>query len=400
MNTQVEIPETDTIIVYSTVWCPDCKRAKRFFGEQRVPYINVDIEKDAEAMAFVEQVNNGMRIVPTIIFPDKTILAEPSNAELASKLGLQTKAQRKFYDSIVIGSGPAGLTAALYMAREGMDVLVIEKGGLGGQVGITQTLDNFPGFDEGIPGAEFADRVVRQARRFRVEILQAQEVTRIVEQCDYQCVITGDGTEYGTKAVLLATGASYRKLGVPGEDQLIGANIHFCATCDGAFYKDKKVLVIGGGNSGFEEGLFLTKFADQVDIVEFAPEVKASQILQNKVASYSEMSVTVNHAVKEFRGENELEAVLVEDRATGEIKEWHYDGVFVFIGLSPNADLVNDKVELDQYGFIKTDSTLMTNESGIFSAGDVRSGSTKQVASAAGEGATAALNIREYLKTV
>ncbi len=400
MNSHLEIPDTETIIVYSTVWCPDCKRAKRFFGEQRVPYINIDIEKDSQAMAFVEQVNNGMRVVPTIIFPDKSILTEPSNAELASKLGLQTKAQRKFYDSIVIGSGPAGLTAALYMAREGMDVLVIEKGGLGGQVGITQTLDNFPGFDEGIPGADFADRVVRQARRFGVEILQAQEVTKIVEECDYQCVITGNGTEYGTKAVLLATGASYRKLGVPGEDDLIGSNIHFCATCDGAFYKGKKILVVGGGNSGFEEGLFLTKFANQVDIVEFLPEVKASQILQEKVASFPEMSVTVNHAVKEFRGKNELEAVIVEDRASGEIKEWQYDGVFVFIGLSPNTDLVKEKVDLDQYGFIKTDSTLMTKEPGVFAAGDVRSGSTKQVASAAGEGATAALNIREYLKTV
>jgi len=350
MNNQVEIPDTDTIVVYSTVWCLDCKRAKRFFGEQRIPYLNVDIEKDPDAMALIEKINNGIRVVPTIIFPDGSILTEPSNAELASKLGLQTKAQRKFYDSIVIGSGPAGLTAALYLACEGMDVLVIEKGGLGGQVGITQTLDNYPGFEEGISGVEFAERVVRQARRFGVEILQAQEVARIVEECEYQCVITGDGVEYGTKAVLLATGASYRKLGVPGEDSLIGSNIHFCATCDGAFYKGKKVLVIGGGNSGFEDGLFLTKFAEQVDIVEFLPEVKASQILQNKVAARQDMTVTVNHAVKEFRGKNELQAVLVEDRATGEIKDWQYDGVFVFIGLSPNADLVKDKVEIDQYG--------------------------------------------------
>ena len=400
MNSQVETPEMDTIIVYSTVWCPDCKRTKKFFGEQRIPYINVDIEKDAEAMAFVEKINNGMRSIPTLVYPDGTIMVEPSNAELADKLGLQTKAQRQFYDSVVVGSGPAGLTAALYMAREGMDVLVIEKGGLGGQVGITQTLDNFPGFDEGIPGAAFADRLVRQARRFGVEILQAQEVTKITQECDYHCVITGDGTEYGTKAVLMTTGASYRKLGIPGEDDLIGTNIHFCATCDGAFYKDKKVLVIGGGNSGFEESLFLTKFAKQVDIVEFLPQIKASQILQEKVASRSDISVTVNHAVKEFRGKNRLEAVLVEDRTNGEIKEWSYDGVFVFIGLSPNSDLVKDQVKIDRFGFIETGPSLMTNQSGIFAAGDVRSGSTKQVASAAGEGATAALGIREYLKTV
>ncbi len=391
---------SNTIVVYSTVWCPDCKRAKRFFGEQRIPYINVDIERDEEAMAFVEKVNNGKRIIPTIVFPDGSMLIEPSNAELAEKLGLQTKATRSFYDSIVVGGGPAGLTAALYMAREGMDVLVIEKAGMGGQAGITQTLDNFPGFDEGIAGAEFADRLARQARRFGVEILQAQEVMDISPNGPYVCVTTGDGMEYATKAVLLATGARYRRLGVPGEDDLIGTNIHFCATCDGAFYKGKKVLVVGGGDSGFEEGLFLTKFATQVDIVEFAPQVKASQILQDKVAEQSNMSVTVNHAVKAFSGKNRLKAVVVEDRATGEVKEWQYDGVFVFIGLSPNSELVKGKANIDRYGFVVTDDTLMTSLPGLFAAGDVRIGSTKQAASAAGEGVTAALMIRQYLKKV
>ncbi len=390
----------DQIIVYSTVWCPDCKRAKKFFGEQRVPYVNIDIEQDAEAMAFVEKVNDGKHIIPTIVFPDGSTLVEPSNAQLAEKLGLQTKAQRAFYDSIVIGGGPTGLTAALYMGREGMDTLVIEKAGLGGQAGITQTLDNFPGFDEGIAGAEFADRLARQARRFGVEILQAQDVTDLSPDGPYWCVITRDGSEYGTKAVLLATGAHYRKLGVPGEEALIGINIHFCATCDGAFYKGKKVLVIGGGNSGFEEGLFLTKFARQVDIVEFLPEVKASQILQDKVAEQPNMAVTINHAVKAFKGKHKLEAVVVQDRATGEVKEWHYDGVFVFIGLSPNSDLVKSKTETDRYGFVHTDKTLMTSRPGLFAAGDVRAGSTKQAASAAGEGATAALMIRQYLKEV
>jgi len=389
---------SNSIVVYSTVWCPDCKRAKKFFGEQRVPYINIDIEQDAEAMAFVEKVNNGKHIIPTIVFPDGSRLVEPSNAQLAEKLGLQTKAQRTFYEAIVIGSGPAGLTAALYMAREGIETLVIEKAGLGGQVGITQTLDNFPGFDEGISGTEFAEKLSRQARRFGSEILQAQEVTDISADGQYLCVRTGDGAEYGTKAALLATGARYRKLGVPGEDGLIGTNIHFCATCDGAFYKGKKVLVLGGGNSGFEEGLFLTKFAAQVDIVQSSPEVKASKILQTKVAKQHNMTVTVNHAVKEFRGAHRLESILVENRASGELKEWHYDGVFVFIGLSPNSDLVKGKVETDPNNFVVTDKTLMTKLPGLFAAGDVRAGSTRQAASAAGEGATAALMIREYLK--
>ncbi len=387
------------IVVYSTVWCPDCKRAKKFFGEQRVPYVNIDIEQDPEAMAYVEKVNNGMRIIPTIVFPDGSTLAEPSNAELAKKLGLQTRAQRQFYDAIVIGGGPAGLTAALYLAREGKDVLVIEKAGLGGQAGITQTLDNFPGFDEGIPGAEFGDRLGRQARRFGVEILQANEVVDVFPQGPYLCAISADGIEYGAKAVLLATGAHYRRLEIPGEDELIGTNVHFCATCDGAFYKGKKVLVIGGGNSGFEEGLFLTKFASKVDIVEFAPQIKASRLLQDKVAEMPNMTVTANHAVKEFKVKNNrLAGVVVQDRATGELKESQYDGVFVFVGLSPNSDLVTGKVETNSYGFVVTDKSLMTSLPGLFAAGDVRLGSTKQAASAAGEGATAALMIREYLK--
>jgi thioredoxin reductase (NADPH) len=387
------------IIVYSAVWCPDCKRAKQFFGEQRVPYTNVDIEQDERAVAFVEQVNNGMRSIPTIIFPDGEILVEPSNAALAKKLGLQTRAQRKFYDVIVIGSGPAGLTAALYLAREGQDTLVIEKAGLGGQAGMTQVMENFPGFDQGISGAEFAERLGRQARKFGVEILQAQEVRELSREGQYLCATTGDGESYGAKAALLATGASYRRLGAPGEADLIGSSVHFCATCDGAFYKGKRVLVIGGGNSGFEEGLFLTRFAERVDIVEFLPEVKASKILQDKVAGKENMSVTVNHAVKELRGKHRLEAVIVEDRATGEVKEWQYDGVFVFIGLTPNSALVKGKADLDQWGFIQTQH-MMSSMPGVFAAGDVRADSTKQAASAAGEGASAALAIREYLKKI
>lgn len=390
----------EDIIVYSTVWCPDCKRAKKFFNDHRIQYKNIDIEKDAEAMAYVEDVNNGSRIIPTILFPDGSKLVEPSNAELAAKLGIQTKAAQKSYDVIIIGAGPTGLTAAFYLAREGQAVLVIEKSGVGGQVGTTQVLENFPGFDEGIEGAELADRLGNQARKFGVEILEAQEVIDIRQEGIFWIVDTADNENYCALAVLLSSGARYRRLDIPGEDELIGANVHFCATCDGAFYTGKKVLVIGGGNSGFEESLFLTRFADQVDIVEFAPQVKASQILQEKVAGKDNMRVTTNHAVKEFVGENQLKKVLVEDRETGEVHEWVYDGVFVFIGLTPNSDLIKEQAQRDQNGFVLTDKTLMTEQAGLFAAGDVRSGSTKQAASAAGEGATVALMIRQYLEEV
>ena len=391
---------SEQITVYSTIWCPDCKRAKKFFNDHRIQYQNIDIEKDAQAMEYVKKVNQGMRIIPTIVFPDGSTLSEPSNAELAEKLGIKTKASQKFYDAIVIGAGPSGLTAALYMTREGIEVLVIEKSSVGGQIGTTQILENYPGYDEGIDGAELADRLGNQARKFGAEILEAQEVRSITKQGIYWVVETSDGASYTSKVVLFSTGARYRRLNIPGEEQLMGINVHFCATCDGAFYKGKKVLVIGGGNSGFEEGLFLTRFADQVDIVEFLPEVKASQILQESAERNDQVKVYVNHAVKEFVGEHALDKVLVEDRATGEIKEWQYDGVFVFIGLTPNSDLIKDLAEIDEFGFVLTDKTLMTSRQGLFASGDVRADSTKQAAAAAGEGVTAALMIRQYLKEV
>ena len=391
----------DMIIVYGATWCPDCTRAKQFFGEHRIQYRWVNIEQDSEAMTYVEQVNRGMRSIPTIVFPDGSILVEPSNAQLAEKLGLERHAQRMFYDVIIVGGGPTGLTAAIYTAREGIETLVIEKSAIGGQVGITQTMDNFPGFDEGISGAEFARRLGNQARRFGVEILQAQAVTSIFKDGRYVCVTTSDGTGYVARAVLVATGSKYRKLDVSGEDALIGINVHFCATCDGAFYKGKEVLVIGSGNSAFEEGLFLTKFAKQVTIVGNSTEVKASKILQEHVAARLDMRVVTNHAIKEFQvKQRKLAGVVVENRATSEQEIWHPDGVFVFIGLAPNASVLPAEIERDKMGFVVTNEALMTTMPGVFAAGDVRAGSTKQAASAAGEGATAALMMREYLKNL
>jgi len=386
-------------IVYGTNWCPDCKRAKQFLGEQRIHYDWVDIEKDASAMAYVEQVNRGKRIIPTIVFPDGSTLVEPTNSELAEKLGLRISAERTFYDVIIVGGGPAGLTGGLYLAREKADVLIIEQSALGGQAAVTQSLENVPGFDQPISGAEFGRRLSNQARRFGVEILQAQEVVELRSKGKFREVKTADGSTYGAKAVLIATGSHYRRLSVPGEDELIGVNVHFCATCDGAFYKGKDVLVVGGGNSGFQEAIFLLKFASQVTIVEFAEQVKASQVLRDKVDSRENMRVVTNHAVQEFVvREGRLAAVKVQDRSSGEVREWHPDGVFVFIGLSPNTGFLPAEIRRDRWGFVVTDKTLETSVKGVFAAGDVRAGATKQIAAAAGEGATAALMIRESLK--
>jgi thioredoxin reductase (NADPH) len=386
------------ITVYGATWCPDCRQAKQFLGEQRVHYTSVDIEQDRDGQALVEQINGGKRIIPTIVFPDGSILVEPSNAELATKLGIQTRARMRYYDLIVIGGGPTGLTAALYGAREGMNVLVVERSALGGQAGVTERLDNFPGFPEGVGGEEFAERLTRQAARFGVEMLKAQQVVGLRAEAESRYVQTADGEEYGAHAILIATGSTYRRLGVPGEEELIGAGIHFCATCDGPFYKGLPVAVVGGGNSAAEESLFLTRFASQITMLVRGAALSASQVVADKVREHPEIVVRYNTDVAAFTGEGKLRGITVRDRQSGTTEELHPAGVFIFIGLLPNTDWLPAEIARDQYGFVTTTPTLETSVRGIFAAGDVRKGSTKQAASAAGEGATAALMIREYLR--
>ncbi len=391
--------DSAAIRMYGANWCPDCRRAKTFFGEQRVHYDYVDVELHPEAMAEVERINQGMRSIPTILFPDGTILVEPSNTQLAEKLGLNLKPSRDFYDVIIVGSGPAGLTAAIYTSRDGLSTLVLEKSGVGGQVGLTRQMDNFPGFDQGVNGADLANRLRRQAERFGVEIVQAQTVTGLGEDGTYRLVRTSDGSEYCGGAVILATGSHYRRLSVPGEGRLIGINIHFCATCDAPFYQGKHVYVLGGGNSGFQESLHICQYADQVTILEYDPEPHASLALQHKVHDCSKISVLTNQEVREFlvSPERKLTGVRVRDRATGEERVDHPDGVFILIGMDPNSDPFKDKITTDRWGFIVTADNLETDLPGVFAAGDVRAGSTKQAAAAAGEGATVAIMVRQYL---
>jgi thioredoxin reductase (NADPH) len=384
--------------MYGTGWCSDCKRAKQFLGEQRVHYDFVDVDADPDGRAVVQAHNDGKDIIPTIIFDDGTVLVEPSNAELAAQLGLQTTARCHFYDLIVVGSGPAGLTASLYAAREGLSVLVVERGGIGGQAGVTELLDNFPGFPEGVTGNDFAVRLRQQAERFGVEILAAQEVTSLESDGNYHAIRTGDGKTYGSFAVLLALGSTYRKLGIEGEDDLIGAGVHFCATCDGPFYRDKEVVVIGGGNSAGEESLFLTKFASKVTVVTRDRALTASQVVVRKLEENDKISVVTEAQPTGFLAtpEGRLAGLRVQRNETSEVIP--ADGAFVFIGLTPNSALVSDRVAIDDAGFIVSDPGMQTTLGGVFVAGDVRSGSTKQAASAAGEGAAAALAIRRYVE--
>ena len=393
----------EIIKVYGASWCPDCRRAKRFLGDQRVSFEWHDIESDPDGASIVQERNDGNNIIPTIIFPDGSHLSEPSNEELAEKIGLERAAMMHVYDVIIVGGGPAGLTTSIYAARENLQTLVIDSKGLGGQAGVTERLDNYPGFPEGIGGAELADRIVQQAQRYGVEMLQAVSVTSIEHTCHEVDVRTATGDLYHANAALIATGSSYRRTEAPGEEDLIGAGIHFCATCDGPFYKGaSQLVVLGGGNSGLEEGLFLTQFVDKVTIVQRSDRLTANKLLQDKVMMHKQMEVLLNREVVEFTakddGSGKLGAIVLKDRETGGREELHPAGCFVFIGLDPNTEFVKGAVDLDDRGLVATDMGLQTSMPSVFAAGDVRSGSTKQLASAVGEGAAAAIGIRMFLE--
>ncbi len=285
------------ITVYGAPWCPDCRRAKQFLGEHRIAYHWVDVDMDPEGVRRIEELNGGKHSIPVLRFADESILVEPTNAELAAKLGLQTQAMANFYDLIVVGGGPAGITAAIYAAREGISTLVIERSSLGGQAAITERLDNYPGFPDGVTGEEFRTRLVAHAERFGVELLSAQEVATITVDGPYRTVTLVDGTALSANAVLLAPGSTYRRLGVPGEEDFLGAGIHFCATCDGPFYRGKEVAVIGGGNSAGEESIFLTRYASHVTILIRGEELRASAVVREKIAENPAITVRPHTAV-------------------------------------------------------------------------------------------------------
>ena len=387
------------ITVYGAPWCPDCHRSKAFLMEQRVPFTWVDIDADADGLRFVEELQDGGRTIPTIMFPDDSHLLEPSNAELAEKLGLQLRAERMIYDVLILGGGPAGLSAAIYAAREGLDALMIERGALGGQAGTTDRIDNHPGSPDGIGGADLSDRLVAHARRYGVELLSAVEVSGIRRESDCVMVTTAVGDTYGADAVIVATGSQYRRLGVPGESGLLGRGVHYCATCDGPFYRGaKELVVIGGGNSALEESLFLATIAEKVTILTRG-ELRASELVKDKVHSSPKIEVHTGMDILDFeRADGRLGAVLTRERATGRERRFEPAAAFVFVGLDPNTKFLRGIVNLDERGFIVTGEAYATSLDGVYAAGDVRSGATKQVGSAVGEGIAALLSVRRALE--
>lgn len=300
-------------------------------------------------------------------------------------------------DVIMVGAGPSALAAAVYTTREDIDTVLYEKGVIGGLAAITDMVDNYPGFPEGIEGMTLAGYLEKQAERFGA-VIDFGEVSEIRDEGKEKVVVV-DGGEKRAKAVLIATGSDYNKLGIPGEAEYYGRGVHYCATCDGAFYRDKRLVVVGGGNSAIQEAIFLTRFTSHIDLL-VRSTIKASEVLQQDLQKYvDEGKITVH------LGTTTDEIITVDDKVTSvrgtqdnEQVTFETDGIFIFVGLKPNTGfLASSGIELDEQGLIKTDNHLETNMKGVFASGDVRSGATMQIASAVGEGATAALSIREYL---
>ncbi len=305
--------------------------------------------------------------------------------------------ETEVYDVAMVGAGPTNLAAAIYTCREDLKTVLFEKGAIGGLAAVTDWVDNYPGFPKGIAGLELADGLREQAERFGAEI-RLGDVTDIQPDGKLLELTTTDGV-VKAKTVLIATGSDYKKLGVPGEQEYYARGVHYCATCDGAFYRDKRLVVAGGGNSAVQESLFLTKFASHIDLL-VRSTIKASDILIQELEKHKDkITVHLGVTTDEIVGQDShVVKVVGTDIAKDKKVEFPTDGVFVFIGLKPNTEFLKGKLELDEIGMIKTDSSLETSMKNVFAAGDVRSGATMQIASAAGEGATAALMIRKRLE--
>lgn len=302
------------------------------------------------------------------------------------------------HDLVIAGAGPAALSAAVYTCREDIDTLLFEKGAIGGLAAVTDWVDNYPGFASGISGLDLAEQMRKQAERFGAKI-ELGEVQKIEDQGKLKKLTTTEGDIYA-RAILVATGSEYKKIGVPGEKEYYARGVHYCATCDGAFYRGKNIVVVGGGNSAVQESIFLTKFASHIDIL-VRSKLRASDVLIKELEKHKDkITVHLGVTTDEIVGSGgKVNKVIGTDSASGKKTEFPTDGVFVFVGLLPNTKfLAGSGVKVDEAGFIKSDLKLMTNVPGIFVAGDVRSGATLQIASATGEGATAALMIRKYLE--
>ena len=298
------------------------------------------------------------------------------------------------YDLLIIGGGPTGLAAGLYGTRSRLKTMILERGLVGGQLTVTEEVENYPGI-ESILGPELGEKMLQQATKFGLETTYT-EVESVELEGKYKKVVTADG-EYQAKALVIATGSTYVKLNVPGEEEFAGRGVSYCAVCDGAFFRDQELIVVGGGDAAVEEGSYLTRFASKVTIVHRRDELRATQILQERAFANPKMEFLWSHTVQEIKGNGLVDSVVVKDLKADRMFEKPVSGVFVYVGLSPNNQFLNGALPADEFGHLHVNLKMETKFPGVFAAGDIRQQSSRQVASAVGDGATAAIFAEKYI---
>jgi len=300
------------------------------------------------------------------------------------------------YEVIIIGGGPAGLTAGLYTSRARLKTLLIEIGLLGGQMTTTEMIENYPGFPEGVTGEELSRLMEEQAKRFGLEIVN-QEIVEVKGNGPLKSVKTSEAS-YSCKAVIISTGAEYRKLGIPGEQEFTGRGVSFCATCDGAFFRDNRVVVVGGGDSALTEAIFLTKFVKELTIIHRRDALRATKIYQERAFANPKIKFLWDSVPQEIKGDQVVKSIVIKNVKSGEVREFETEGVFLFVGLAPRTQFLKGLVELDEAGYVVTDPNGKTSIKGVFAAGDCTKKLLRQVATAVGDGATAAFAAEKYIE--
>ncbi len=415
-------PPYEGIRVIGVRWSPHSHAVKDFLGNNQIPYQWLDIEKSPDARPLVDAVGEDATCLPLVVFPDGTHLSQPTNVEIAEKVGLRTRALKPFYDLIIVGGGPAGLAAAVYGASEGLHTVMIEREAPGGQAGTSSRIENYLGFPSGLSGSDLARRAVAQASRFGVEILTPQEVTGIRVEDPYRIVTLGDGAELSCHALLIATGVAWRTLDVPGMDRLTGAGVYYgAARTEAISWQDEDVYIVGGANSAGQAVMYFSRYAGCVTLLVRGDSIERgmSQYLVDQIHATENIRVQLHSSVVEVHGETNLEAISIANARTGEVTKVPAKGLFIMIGAAPRTDWLDGVIARDARGFILAGPDLMQNGTrpkgwkldrdpylletsvpGIFVAGDVRHESVKRVASGVGEGSIAVQFIHRYLSNV
>ena len=381
-------------------WSPEAHELKAFLARSRVGYRWLDVERDPEAGKYLGETRARKDTLPIIILSDGTRLVRPAVRDLAERIGLDTEPDQPFYELLIVGGGPAGLSAAVYAASEGIGTIVVEQEVPGGQAGYSAKIENYPGFPEGLSGRDFAQRTVAQAERFGVEILSTRHVKSLTAKGRYREICLDDGTVVAAHAVLLATGVAFRWLEAPGCPDLVGRGVYYgAAIAEAGECRDQRLYVLGGGNSAGQATVLLAEYARRVTVVAPEPSLEdtMSQYLLERIGDLPNVETCPGHTIVGAEGHKHLERLELQRTDGSERRRVEADGLFVFIGAEPRTQWLEGVVDRDEQGFILANERMETSVPGVFVAGDVRSGSVKRIASAVGEGAMAVQFIHGYL---